>query len=217
MGQPSNPSINDFARRHSAPESPLLASLRKATWQRTRHGRLMSDPHTGRVLATLSRIARPKTILELGTFSGYGTLCLLEGLHPAGTLHTVERNDELFALQDEFWHQAPGHGRIRRHHAEVMEVLDQWDVLCPEQGALDLVYVDADKENVNAQLDALLPLLSEGGTMAFDNVWWDGTVDTAAGRKAESLRTLNARLFSDERLHALVLPIGDGVTVVQKR
>ena len=207
----------EFATTSSSPEPSLLAALRTATWQRTRHGRLMSDVHTGRVLAMVSRMVRPTVTLELGTFTGYGTLCLLEGLHAEGTLHTVERNDELFPLHDEFWPRATGHDRIYRHHGEAMAVLADWDT--ETMGTLDLVYVDADKQGVNAQLDALLPLLSDGGWMLFDNTWWGGTLDgpnAATGPKPVALRTLNERLRADTTLETVVLPVGDGLTAVRK-
>lgn len=172
----------------------------------------MTDVHTGQMLSMIARMVRPKVALELGTFSGYGTLCLLEGLHQNGALHTVERNDELFALQDEFWMQHPRHGAITRHHGMAMDVLEKWPVERP----IDLVYVDADKQGVNGQLDALLPLMSEGGWMLFDNTWWNGTLTAAKGPKPDALRALNARLAEDSRFHTVVLPVGDGLTVVRK-
>lgn len=207
----------EFASTSGSPEPALLAALRTATWQRTRHGRLMSDVHTGRVLAMVSRMVRPRVALELGTFTGYGTLCLLEGLHPEGTLHTVERNDELFPLHDEFWPRAEGHGRIHRHHGEAMAVLENWD---PETlGTIDCAYVDADKQGINAQLEALLPLLSKKGWMLFDNTWWNGTLggpEAATGPKPDALRALNQRLRMDATLETVVLPVGDGLTMVRK-
>ena len=210
--------LADFALSFSSPEPPLLASLRTATWQRTRHGRLMSDIHTGRVLSMISRLVRPSVALELGTFTGYGTLCLLEGVRPDGVLHTVERNDELFGLQDEFWAKAEGGQRIVRHHADVLDALGAWNG--DRDGRVELAYVDADKQSVNAQLDALLPLMAPGGWMVLDNTWWNGTLDgpdAATGPKPDALRTLNERLRSEASWHTTVIPVGDGVTVVQTR
>ena len=204
--------LQAFSTQNSSREPALLADLRRATWQRTRHGRLMSDPHTGRVLSMVSHMLQPRVILELGTFSGYGTLCLLEGLHTDGQLHTVERNDELFGLQDEFWSQHPRHPAITRHHDTALSVLESW----PSELPIDLAYIDADKQGVNAQLDALLPLLSKEGWMLFDNTWWDGTLARAKGPKADALNALNARLASDDRLQTVVLPVGDGLTAVRK-
>lgn len=208
-----------FANQHSTPAPPLLEGLARATWQRTRHGRLMTDGHTGRVIAAISQMMQPRTILELGTFTGYGTLCLLEGLHPEGTLHTVERNDELFAVQDEFWQQAEGGHRIRRHHMDALDFLHQWDET--RNGSIDLAYVDADKQNVNAQLDALLPMLSEHGSLLFDNTWWGGTLyseedgSAGTGAKADALRQLNERLMNDPDLRTVTLPVGDGLSLVR--
>jgi len=208
--------LSDFASSFSSPEPPLLASLRTATWQRTRHGRLMSDVHTGRALSMISRLVRPSVALELGTFTGYGTLCLLEGVQPNGVLHTVERNDELFGLQDEFWAKAESGQRIVRHNADVLDMMDAWNV--DRDGEVELAYVDADKQSVNAQLDALLPLMAPGGWMVFDNTWWNGTLngpDAATGPKPDALRHLNERLRSNASWRTTVLPVGDGLTVVQ--
>ena len=98
-----------------------------------------------------------------------------------------------------------------------MAVLANWDV--ETNGAIDLAYVDADKQGVNAQLDALLPLLSEEGWMLFDNTWWSGTLegpDAATGPKPDALRTLNERLRADVTLETVMLPVGDGLTAVRK-
>ena len=202
-----------FAQAHSSPEDPLLLKLRKATWRQTRHGRLMSDPQTGRVLTLISELAQPQVALELGTFSGYGTLCLLKGLAKNSILHTVERNDELFSLQDEHWIQAPGHEKIQRHHAMAMDVLTQWD--SETNGTIDLAYVDADKQGIVDQFDALIPLMSPGGWMLFDNTWWNGTLGSATGDKADALRELNARLTRDPKLSTTILPVGDGLSAVR--
>ena len=215
--------LADFAARHSSSVPPLLKELERATWQRTRHGRLMTDPHSGRILSMISRMLRPRIALELGTFTGYGTLCILEGIpiESGGVLHTVEQNDELFALQDTFWQRSKKGHLIKRHHGDALAFLEKWRTA--EQGTIDLAYVDADKQNVNAQLDALLPLMSAQGCLLFDNTWWGGTLyDTtvegaAKGPKANALRELNARLAAEENLHTTVLPVGDGITVVQQR
>jgi predicted O-methyltransferase YrrM len=203
----------EFSSQYSHTEPPLLANLRKATWQRTRHGRLMSDVHTGRVLSMVSQMLCPSVILELGTFSGYGTLCLLEGLGKSGRLHTVERNDELFELQDEFWSQSTRNGHIQRHHDMAMNVLENWDTL--GSGAIDLAYVDADKQGVVEQLNALLPLMSNRGWILFDNTWWNGTLAEATGPKPDALRELNGRLQSDPGLITTILPVGDGLSAVR--
>ena len=203
----------EFSSQYSHTEPPLLANLRKATWQRTRHGRLMSDVHTGRVLSMVSQMLCPSVILELGTFSGYGTLCLLEGLSKSGRLHTVERNDELFELQDEFWSQSTRNGHIQRHHDMAMNVLENWDNL--ESDTIDLAYVDADKQGVVEQLNALLPLMSKRGWILFDNTWWNGTLAEATGPKPDALRELNARLQSDPGLITTILPVGDGLSAVR--
>ena len=173
----------------------------------------MTDVHTGRVLSMVSHMLYPSVILELGTFSGYGTLCLLEGLGEAGRLHTVERNDELFDLQDEFWSQSTRNGHIQRHHDMAMNVLENWDAL--GSGAVDLAYVDADKQGVVEQLNALLPLMSNRGWILFDNTWWNGTLAEATGPKPDALRELNARLKSDPGLLTTTLPVGDGLSAVR--
>ena len=160
----------------------------------------------------VSRMLQPGTILELGTFTGYGTLCLLEGLADEGILHTVERNDELFELQDEHWSRHARGTAIRRHHGEALEVLSDW----PRDAPIDLAYIDAEKQGVVEQLDMLLPWMAPRGWMLFDNTWWDGTLETAEGPKAGALRALNKRLAGDPTLHTMALPIGDGLTAVTR-
>ena len=171
----------------------------------------MTDVHTGQVLSMVARMVRPATVLELGTFSGYGTLCLLEGLAPDGALHTVERNDELFALQDEFWGQHERKEAIIRHHGQALDVLAKWPATLP----IDLAYIDADKQGVIDQLNALLPRMAIGGWILFDNTWWSGTLPEAEGPKPDALRALNTRLQSDPQLLTAVLPVGDGLSIAQ--
>lgn len=172
----------------------------------------MTDVQTGRVLAMVSRMLQPRVILELGTFTGYGTLCLLEGLSTEGILHTVERNDELFPIQDQHWGRHPRAEAIRRHHGQALDILADW----PEGHPIDLAYIDADKQGILAQFDALLPLMAEGGWLVFDNTWWGGSLETAEGPKAASLRALNQRLQHDDALSTVILPVGDGLSVVRK-
>ena len=204
--------LTSFAQHNSSPEPAHLVALRRATWQRTRHGRLMTDADTGRFLTMVSRMLQPRNILELGTFTGYGTLCLLEGLADGGTLHTVERNDELFELQDEHWSRHARGTAILRHHGEALEVLSDWS----NDEPIDLAYIDADKQGVVTQLDTLLPLMAPRGWVLFDNTWWNGTLDAADGPKAGALRALNDRLRKSTALHVIALPIGDGLTAVTR-
>ena len=98
--------IADYAEEHSNPEPELLARLRRRTWQTQTHAHMLSDPLQGRLLAMFSKLIRPNLVLELGTFTGYSTLCLAEGLAPGGHIHTVDPDEELHTLQDDFWSEA---------------------------------------------------------------------------------------------------------------
>jgi len=203
-----------YAARHSEAEPALLARLRRATWLRTTHPHMLTDPYQGRLLAMLSQLLRPHRILELGTFTGYATLCLAEGLAPGGWIDTVEPNDELNELQDAFWMEAEMRDRIVRHNAEAHEVLARLE------GPWDLAWIDADKARTGEYVEAVLAQTRPGGLILVDNVMWWGKVlegENATDKDARNLHALNAAWREDPRVENVLLPIRDGIHALRKR
>lgn len=206
--------INRYAERHSSPEPEALAALRRDTWQHVLRPQMLSDPIQGRLLSFISQWIRPQRVLELGTYTGYATLCLAEGLAPEGQIDTIEPNDELNAIQDRHWTAAGVRGRIRRFNAEAHTVLPGL------AGGYDLVWIDADKARTEEYLNACIPLTKSGGTLLIDNVLWWGKVLEGHGSSdpdARRLHALNERLRQDDRVENLILPIRDGIHILRKR
>lgn len=174
---------------------------------------MLSDPMQGAFLMSISRMISPKTILELGTYTGYSTICLAAGLHPEGVIHTVEPNDELNAIQDEFWDKAGIKNRIIRYNAEATPVLEHLEE------TFDLVWIDADKLRTPQYVESALTKTKVGGWILVDNVlWWGKVLDSqdSTDPTSEVLRTMNASLATRADIRVTLVPIRDGITVIEK-
>lgn len=206
--------INHYAERLSSPEPEALAALRKDTWQHVLRPQMLSDVIQGRLLSFVSQWIRPKRILELGTYTGYATICLAEGLRQGGRIDTIEPNDELNAIQDKHWGHAGIQNQIHRYNQEAHVVLPQL------RGEYDLIWIDADKARTAAYVDACIPLTKPGGTLLVDNVLWWGKVlegEHSQDPDARRLHQLNQQVLKDTRVDNLILPIRDGIHVLRKR
>ena len=130
----------DYAAEHSSPEPELLRKLRRETYQKVLQSRMLSGPLQGRLLSLLSKLATPQKILELGTFTGYATLCLAEGLGESGTIHTIDKNEELQHLQNKYFEASGQREQIHQYLGEALDILPKLE------GHFDLVFIDADKK-----------------------------------------------------------------------
>ena len=206
--------LEDYCAAHSTPESDVLGRLRRETWLTTVQPLMLSDVGTGRLLGLLSRLVRPAAVLELGTFTGYATVCLAEGLAPGGVVDTVDPDDERHAVQDRFWREAGCADRIRRHTAEALVVLPDLP------GPYDLVWIDADKRHTADYVEAAIVRTRPGGLILVDNVLWWGKVLEGASAKdpdARRMHALNGAWREDVRVENLLLPLRDGIHVLRKR
>ena len=150
--------------------------------------------------------------MEIGTFTGYATLCLAEGLRPEGVLHTIEANEEYQPIQDKYFQQSPYHSQIVQHFAPALEVLPS----LPD--GIELVFIDADKKNYLNYLEAILPKMRPGGVILSDNVLWSGKVVEAVkdnDKHTQILMEYNQRLATDPRLETVLLPIRDGISLAR--
>lgn len=202
-----------YAVSHSSAEDAVLAELRRKTWQSVLTPQMLSDPIQGKFLQNWSRMVRPERVLELGTYTGYATICLASGLQDGGLIDTVEPNDELNAIQDEFWQKAGIDSAIRRHNAEAS------DVLSSLEGPYDLIWIDADKPRTGEYMAHCLPLLRNGGWMLVDNVlWWGKVLPSRTDKDATSqhLESLCAEWANRSDVRTTLLPIRDGILTVEK-
>ena len=202
--------LERYAEQHSQQEPPLLAALVRETHLRVLQPRMLSGHLQGRLLSVLSKLLAPSYIVEIGTFTGYATLCLAEGLAPSGRLHTIEANEEYEDIQNQYFGQSPYREQIVQHFAPALEVLPT----LPD--AIDLVFIDADKKNYLNYLEAVLPKMRVGGVILSDNVLWSGKVVEPVkdnDKHTQVLMAYNERLATDPRLETVLLPIRDGLTL----
>lgn len=218
-------SVEEYIEQMSSPENEALQEITRSTNLHVLNPHMLSGHVQGRVLSMLSRMIRPKRILELGTFTGYSALCLAEGLTDDGKLITIEKNDELEETIRRNFSRSPYGERIELRIGDCKEILDCFapsrkTALLQEEGLFDLVFIDADKREYCAYLDMVYPLVKPGGWILADNVLWDGhIVDPAYDKDKQTLglRAFNEKVRQDDRLEKVILPLRDGLTIIQKR
>ncbi len=205
-----SPELEEYVGRHTEPEPQLLAELNKETYQKILLPRMLSGHFQGRVLSMLSKLLRPENILEIGTYTGYATLCLCEGLRENGQMHTIDINEELVAMQRKYFDKSPWGKQIIQHLGNAL------DIVPTINKPFDLVFIDADKENYLNYFEMIVPLMKPGGIILSDNVLWSGKVLEPAKPNDKSTKTLqnyNIALKEDPRVETILLPIRDGLTV----
>ncbi len=202
--------LEDYIAQNSEAESELLQRLTRETHLKVLRPRMITGHHQGRVLSLLSRLVQPKSILEIGTYTGYSALCLAEGLQPEGELHTIDQNPELEQIQRRFIGESPYADAIHCHTGDALEVLSSLEM------TFDLAFIDAEKKEYPQYFEAVLPKIRKGGLILLDNVLWSGKVvePLKTGDKVTPiLQDLNQRLARDPRVRTVLLPIRDGLTV----
>ena len=207
--------ILEYIEQHSTPESEALRQIVHTTHIEMINPRMMSGHIQGRVLSMFSQMIRPQRILELGTFTAYSTLCLAEGLADDGTLVTLEHNDELEDMILRNLALSPLGEKVQLVIGDAMK----WLSAQSSDWLYDLVFIDADKREYSAYLDAVLPLVRPGGWILADNTLWDGHIIEEAYDKDKqtlALRAFNDKVAQDERLDKVILPLRDGLTIIRK-
>jgi hypothetical protein len=202
--------LEDYIEKHSQAEPPLLAQLNKETYQKVLLPRMLSGHFQGRVLSMLSKLIRPKNILEIGTYTGYAALCLCEGMQKDGQLHTIDIKEELVDFQRKYFDQSGWGTQIVQHLGEGTAVIPTLDL------KFDLVFIDADKENYLNYYELIVPKMNPGGIILSDNVLWSGKVLEPLQPNDLSTKILleyNDLLRNDPRVETVLLPIRDGLTV----
>jgi len=162
--------IDDYVVNHSQQEPKILQELTKETWQKVLNPRMLSGAFQGRVLSMISKLIRPKNILEIGTYTGYSTLCFAEGLSKEGKIITIDKNEELETLQNKYFEKSGYRSQIQQMVGDATKIIP---TLCQQ---FDLVFIDADKENYNAYFEAVIPKMRRNGLIISDNVLWSGKV-----------------------------------------
>lgn len=205
--------IEQYAVNHSQPEPELLQKLSRETWQKVLAPRMLSGHLQGRVLSMISKLQNPKTILEIGTYTGYSALCLAEGMQKNGKLHTIDINEELHDFQRRYFDDSDYGEQIIQHTGDALEII-------PEISAtFDLVFIDADKKNYPKYIELILPKLRSGSIILSDNVLWSGKVVEKIKEDdldTQALLRYNKLLNEHLQLETVLLPIRDGLTISRK-
>ena len=202
--------LDDYVVKHSEDEPALLKALTRETYQKILQPRMLSGHYQGRVLSVLSKLIRPKAILEIGTYTGYSALCLAEGLSADGVLHTIDINEELVDFQRRYFNKSDYGSQIFQHLGPAVDIIPTLDT------HFDLVFMDADKPNYINYFHQIIDKLNPGGVILSDNVLWSGKVIEALDPNDTSTRIVldyNKLLKEDQRLETVLLPIRDGLTV----
>ena len=206
--------IDDYVVNHSQQEPKILQELTKETWQKVLNPRMLSGAFQGRVLSMISKLIRPKNILEIGTYTGYSTLCFAEGLSKEGKIITIDKNEELETLQNKFFEKSGYRSQIQQMVGDATKIIPT----LTQQ--FDLVFIDADKSNYINYFHLIIDKMKPGGIILSDNVLWSGKVLDTVFKKEDSstpaLIEYNALLKHDKRVETVVLPIRDGLTISRK-
>lgn len=206
--------IEAYAERFTETEPPLLAELNRFTHAKVLMPRMLAGHLQGRVLAMFSQMIAPKRVVEIGTYTGYSALCWAEGLAPGGVVHTIEVNDELEDKIRSFFNRSEYGERIHLHIGPAL------DILSHIEGPLDIVYIDADKENYANYYDAVINKVRPGGYVIADNVLWSGKVTAEPGEMDPETRALydySVKVHSDPRVQTVLFPIRDGLMIARKK
>lgn len=206
--------LESYLNAHLDKEPEYLRELSRETHQKVIQPRMISGHYQGRLLALISQLIQPKTILEVGTYTGYSALCLAEGLPKDGMLHTIEVNEELHWLQQKYWSRSPFEAKISAHIGDALTIIPKLN------HTFDLVFIDAKKADYTNYLDVILPKLRPGSVILSDNILWSGKVVEPldpSDKATEALLNFNQRLTIDERFEHIILPVRDGLSIARYR
>lgn len=199
--------IDRYAHEHTTPEDAILAKLNRETHAKVLKPRMLSGHLQGRVLSLISHLLKPKRVLEIGTYTGYSTICMAEGMPEDGVLHTIDVNEELEDFAKNYFVESGQDSKIVQHIGNALDIIpaltDHWD----------LVFIDADKSNYLKYYEMVIEKMNPGGLILCDNVLWSGKIvdDKAQDKDTVALRALNDHIHADERVENVLLPIRDGV------
>jgi predicted O-methyltransferase YrrM len=205
--------IHKYISDHTTEAPAYLNELERETWVKIVMPRMLSGHVQGQILKIFSLMKNPQYILEVGTFTGYASHFLVEGLQAGGEFHAVEINEELETIIRKYWAQHPKNEQMNLHIGPAAEVLEEL------QRPWDLVFLDADKKGLMTYYEQLIPALPSGGIMLIDNILWSGKVAEEVAwndRDTQAIVALNKHVAEDPRVEQVILSVRDGIMMVRK-
>ncbi len=210
----TDPKISKYTEEHTSEPSDILQKVERETYLKSIYPRMISGKIQGRFLSMISKMVKPKNILEIGTFTGYSTICLTEGLQKGGQLHTIEINEELKERNDEIFKEAGIGQLIHAHFGNALDIIPKLGI------RFDLVFIDADKINYSKYFNLVLDVLNTGGFILVDNVLWSGKVlnrsEDKIDKDTKAVIEFNELVQNDSRVENVMIPLRDGLTLIQK-
>ena len=206
-----DPDLQDYAERHTSPESDLLKRINRETHAQVLQPRMLSGHLQGRVLSMISHLVKPAVALEIGTYTGYSALCIAEGLREGGKLVTIDINDELEERVRQYVNGSALKAKIDFRIGNALEII-------PGLGLrYDLVFIDADKENYARYYDLVIDNVNLDGIILADNVLWSGKVlQPKPDKDTKAIIDFNTKVHQDARVENVLLPIRDGIMMMRK-
>ena len=208
-----SPEMDDYLEKYCSQEPEILARLREETYRVTEQPHMISGKQQGRFLAIVSKLLSPKNILEIGTFTGYATLCLAEGLAENGKITTLDINKELSYLPKKYFAESDFAEKINFCLQDGREFLQNTDEM------YDLVFIDGNKAAYVDYLNLIKTRLRSGGVVLFDNVLWYGKVleENPKSKMTKKIKELNEIVSKDDDFENLILPLRDGINLIRKK
>lgn len=205
--------MDRYIRRFVQGYPAYLDGIERDTRMKVLYPQMLSGPVQGQFLRFISLMVKPMNVLEIGTFSAYGTLCLAEGLAEGAVLHTLEKNLEIEQMARKHIAMHTRHHQIRLHMGDAMSWLEAWN------GTFDLVFMDADKARYPEYYEAIMRKLQPGGWILADNVLWHGQVveDKYQNKEVTAIRAFNEMVRADERVENVLLPFRDGMMMIRRK
>ncbi len=205
--------LDQYILDHISPEEDYLHELDRETHQKVLRSRMLSGHLQGQLLSMISRMVKPHTILEIGTFTGYSALCLAQGLSEGGKLYTIEIDDELESIAGKYFRKAGLNDQIIQHIGDARQIIPSL------KATFDLVFIDADKREYCDYYNLVFDHIPVGGFLLADNILWNGKVIEAEAADEEQTRGIlefNDLVQNDPRVKNVILPVRDGIMLIQK-
>ena len=207
--------IEDYILGNMDEESDLLSALYRDAHVKLTHPHMIAGHLQGRLLKMICRMKRPRRVLEIGTYTGYATICMAEGLDDEALIYTVEKNDELQPFTVPYIQQSPHKDKIRMYWGAIETLFPAFDE------TFDMVYIDADKRAYCAYYDLIFPHVHSGALILADNTLWSGKVleehQATPDKQTQGILDFNERIRNDDRIEKVILPVRDGLTLIWKK
>jgi predicted O-methyltransferase YrrM len=207
-----NKDILEYSEKYSQQEPEILQELNRETHLKILNPRMLSGFFQGRLLSIISKLIKPKKVLEIGTYTGYSAICIAEGMNKNGIIHTIDKNEELNTIQKKYFKKSGLENNIIQYNGCALDIIPKIEE------KFDLIFIDADKENYINYFNLVIDKLNNNGVILADNVLWSGKVINSEDHDLTTnvLREFNRMVNNDNRVETILLPIRDGISIIRK-